>query len=131
MAEKIDPSLFITRASVSTPATERQTPTRRPSPSEPDFATVLQAQQTTPTLRLSRHAEDRLRSREIHLNEVVWGKLEQAVAQADAKGAQQSLILLDDLALIVNITNRVVITALDKESRHSNVFTHIDSAVIV
>jgi len=46
------------------------------------------------------------------------------------KGASKSLVLLDDLALVVSVRNRVVITALDEPNARSGVFTNIDSAVI-
>lgn len=130
MADKIDPTLLVARTAGVKPTTGKQTVDRQPSPGEPDFASVLQAQEKETTLRLSNHAQNRLHARDIHLGQSEWAKLENAVERAGAKGAQQSLVLLDDLALVINIQNRVVITALDKESRRSNVFTQIDSAVI-
>jgi flagellar operon protein len=39
--------------------------------------------------------------------------------------------MLDDVALVVSVRNRTVITAMDKENLRNNVFTNIDSAVIV
>ena len=130
MTEKIDPTLLIARTAGTRPAAGKQTVSRQPSSGEPDFASVLETQEAKSTLRLSNHAQNRLHSRDIYLGQSEWAKLENAVDQADAKGAQQTLVLLDDLALVVNIQNRVVITALDKESRQSNVFTQIDSAVL-
>jgi flagellar operon protein len=56
--------------------------------------------------------------------------LNQAVDRAESKGAKESLVLMDQLALIVSIKNRTVITAVDGESMKENVFTNIDSAVI-
>jgi hypothetical protein len=40
-------------------------------------------------------------------------------------------MLLGGTALIVNIPNRTVVTALDGASMKDNVFTQIDSAVII
>ncbi|MDD4343286.1 MAG: flagellar biosynthesis protein, partial [Eubacteriales bacterium] len=40
-------------------------------------------------------------------------------------------ILMDDLAFVVSIKNRTVITAVDGNSMKDNVFTNIDSAVII
>lgn len=48
-----------------------------------------------------------------------------------AKGAKESLILMQDMAFIVNVKNRTVVTAMDSESMKDNVFTQIDSAVII
>ena len=53
------------------------------------------------------------------------------VDKAAAKGCKESLVLVDNAALVVSIKNRTVITAVDKESLTDNVFTNIDSAVVV
>ncbi len=55
----------------------------------------------------------------------------EAVAKAEKKGIKDTLIIKDNMALIVNITNKTVITALDRESAKENVFTNIDGAVII
>jgi flagellar operon protein len=103
----------------------------RPDPSlGPNFAEVLQAQ-TDQALRFSAHAQERLRRREIQLSEQDTATLAQAVEMASAKGAKESLILLDDLALVVSVRNKVVITALERGEDQPNVFTHIDSAILV
>ena len=57
-------------------------------------------------------------------------RLEQAVDRAGQKGARDSLVLMDDLALLVNVRNRVVVTAVPQSSAKDNVFTNIDSVVI-
>jgi flagellar operon protein len=81
-------------------------------------------------VRFSAHATTRLKSRNIEMTEEIIGKLEKAVSGAADKGARDSLILMKDLAFIVNIPNRTVITAMDGESIKQNIFTNIDSAVI-
>jgi flagellar operon protein len=58
-------------------------------------------------------------------------KINSAVDKAAAKGAKESLILMQDMALIVSVPNRTVVTAMDKQSMQDNVFTQIDSAVII
>lgn len=94
------------------------------------FAEVLQAA-ASQSLRFSNHAQERLRTREIQLTEQDAAHLAQAVEMASAKGAKESLILLDDLALVVNVRNKVVITALERGEEAANVFTHIDSAILL
>ena len=51
--------------------------------------------------------------------------------EAGEKGIKESLVLMDQLAFVVNIPNNTVITALDKSETDLNVFTNIDGAVIV
>lgn len=81
-------------------------------------------------LKFSAHAQTRIGSREIPLSGSELKKLESAVSKAEAKGARESLILMDDMAFIVSIRNRTVITAVNSDQLKENVFTNIDSAVI-
>ncbi len=71
-----------------------------------------------------------MEQRSVNLNNQTVGRLENAVKQAAAKGARQSLIMVDDLAFVVSVANKTVITALSGEGRKDSVFTNIDSAVI-
>jgi flagellar operon protein len=57
-------------------------------------------------------------------------RLEAAVEKAGLKGGKESLILLDDLAFVVSVKNRTVITAVGADRMADNVFTNIDSVVI-
>jgi flagellar operon protein len=81
-------------------------------------------------VKFSAHALKRLESRNINFSNEDLALLNQAVDRAESKGAKESLVLMDQLALIVSIKNRTVITAVDGESMKENVFTNIDSAVI-
>lgn len=96
------------------------------------FQNILE-QKMSPELRFSRHAQERLQSRNISLSAEDMSKLNQAVSQAREKGARDSLILMNenDLALVVSVKNNTVVTAVDGNSLRENVFTNIDSAVIV
>ena len=82
-------------------------------------------------LTFSRHAQERLQARKIQLNEADLANLQGAVNRADEKGAKDSLVLMRDMAFIVSVKNRTVVTAMDSEHLKENVFTNIDSAVIV
>jgi flagellar operon protein len=102
------------------PAAERKT-----APSS--FDAVLQNQ----FVKFSHHAEERLRQRDIEFKPEQLLKINTAIDKAASKGAKDSLMLINDTALIVNIKNRTVVTALDGASMKDNVFTHIDSAMII
>ena len=83
-------------------------------------------------VKFSQHAAQRLQIRNINLSPTQLNQLNSAVDKAAQKGARESLVLMNnDLALVVSITNRTVITAMDGASIKDNVFTNIDSAVIV
>jgi flagellar operon protein len=97
-------------------------------PEDRAFENVLQEE--LKGLKFSKHAQERLDSREIRLNEADMASLQRAVSRAEEKGAKDSLVLLRDLAFIVSVKNRTVVTAVDGEHINDNVFTNIDSAVI-
>jgi flagellar operon protein len=82
-------------------------------------------------VKFSQHAMQRLQSRNIFLGQEELTKLNDAVDKAAQKGARESLVLMNDLALVVSVKNRTVITAMDGASMKDNIFTNIDSAVII
>ncbi len=82
------------------------------------------------TVKFSKHANERLESRNINLSTEQMSRLNEGVSKARDKSINDSLVMLDDLAFIVNIKNNIVVTALESNDE-SNVFTNIDGAVIV
>ena len=82
-------------------------------------------------IKFSKHAELRLQSRNINLTQAQKDKMKDAVAKAESKGVKDSLVLMDNLAFVVNIKNRTVITAANSNELKENVFTNIDGAVII
>ena len=55
-------------------------------------------------------------------------RLESGTTKAREKGIQESLVMVDNLAFIVNVKYNTVVTALGDSS--DSVFTNIDGAVI-
>ncbi len=80
-------------------------------------------------VKFSKHASTRLMHRDISFSPDQMKRLEGAFTKANAKGIKDSLVLVDNVALVVNIREKLVITAL--ESAGEQVFTNIDGAVIV
>ncbi len=81
-------------------------------------------------LKFSKHAANRLSERNIELSDKVIDRLNAGMQAAGQKGINESLVMVDQLAFIVNVKNQTVITALDKDDSAGNVFTNIDGAVI-
>ena len=81
-------------------------------------------------LKFSGHAIDRLADRGVVLSNDKAERLVKAVDAAEIKGSKDSLVLLDELAFVVSVKNRTVITACDTSSLKEGVFTKIDSAVL-
>jgi flagellar operon protein len=94
------------------------------------FDQLLQNRIEAKGIKFSRHAVDRMNSRGIQLSPVQMQRLQTAVSQVDAKGGRESLVLIDQTALVVSVKNETVVTVIDHEQMRNNVFTHIDSAVI-
>ena len=102
----------------------------RPRVMGEDFSRVLDRFANTSGLKFSKHALNRLASRGLKLDQADLEKLGAAVDAARSKGANESLVLMDELALIVSVKNRTVITAMAAGETRGNVFTSIDSTVI-
>lgn len=95
------------------------------------FAEILEEQLGSKELSFSAHAMNRLEQRNINLNESDKNRLEDAVNKIAQKGGKDSLIMMDNVAYVVNIPNRTVITAMDQNYMKENIFTQIDSAMIL
>ena len=104
-------------------------PSAPSKPGSPSFSDLLK--KADEKLKLSAHAQARLTSRSIQLTDADWERIQAGVDRAAAKGAKEALVLTDKAALVVSVKNRTVITAVDPASMRENVFTNIDSAVIV
>ena len=84
-----------------------------------------------PKLKFSAHAVRRMNERNMNPSPLEMERLNEGVERAREKGAQSSLILVDDMAYVVSVKNDTVITALDKDAAQGNVFSNIDSVAIV
>ncbi|MFD0869186.1 flagellar operon protein [Chlamydia abortus] len=107
------------RSSGKSPVTER--------PGAASFQNALDQE----LVKFSHHAEVRLKQRGIRIQPEQMVQIANAVDKAASKGAKDSLIIMKNVALIVNINNKTVVTALDEHSMKDNVFTKIDSAIVL
>lgn len=82
-------------------------------------------------LRFSKHALSRLNDRNIELDSLQLERLQAGADKAGEKGIRDSLVIMDQLAFIVNVPNRTVVTAMDSTATDENIFTNINGAVIV
>ena len=98
-----------------------------------DFNDILASEKDrlSDEVRFSAHAQLRLQERNINLTAENNMRLRDAINKVVDKGGKESLVLMDDLAFVVSASNRLVITAMDSTQLRENVFTNIDSAIIV
>lgn len=113
------------------PVRDNSIPARKQGDVRQPFERLLENElRQAQEVKFSRHAQERLDARKITLEKQQIKRLSDAVSRAESKGCRESLVLLDDLAFVVSVKNRMVITAVDGDSRKDSVFTNIDSAVI-
>lgn len=110
-------------------------PTQSANESEVSFQSILDAkkqknQKDTSELsvRFSKHASERLQERNINLSQEQLNRLHDGVEQARGKNIKDSLVMVDNVSFIVNITNNTVVTAM--EEKEQTIFTNIDGVVI-
>lgn len=117
---------IILRSQVSKVAPARK-PDIEPAGDSVAFDQLLQDAE----IKLSKHAAKRLDARQIQLDSADQAKLKSAVETLEKKGAKDSLVLMGELALIVNVPSKTVVTAISKEQMKEHVFTNIDSTILV
>lgn len=96
-----------------------------------EFNKVLQNVQKSSELKMSAHAENRLKERNINLTQADIKNINEAAEKIRNKGGREALILYKDIAFVTSIRNNTIITAVDSSNLKENVFTNIDSAVII
>lgn len=100
------------------------------TPESVAFRTALAEQMAKSEMVFSKHALERIDRRDIKVDGSTLDRLSAGVDRAGQKGARTSLVMVDETAFVVSITNRTVITVAGDENLKENVFTNIDSVVL-
>lgn len=96
------------------------------------FEQLLQeAIQQKQEVQFSKHAKERIDQRGIEVTTTLMNDLNNAVEKAKQKGAKDVVIIGPKEVFIVNIPNNIVVTTLSGAEMKNNIFTKIDSAVIL
>ena len=131
---KIENSQFLSSLQINGQLPVNKTFPRRPIGTGLSFQDVLnrttESEQQVAELKFSKHAAGRLIDRNIELSENQMERLQEGARSAGQKGIKDSLVIVDELAFIVNVPNKTVVTALDQTEARGNIFTNIDGAVI-
>lgn len=88
-------------------------------------------QQQEKGISLSTHAMRRLQERNITIDKEEYAKLQTAMDRLKLKGGQDSLVITSKAAYIVDVPKNTIVTAIDKDSIGENVFTKIDSTILM
>jgi flagellar operon protein len=132
MSGSFNPALVPPGVSAPAQVAVRTQPVR-PSvqtPQGPAFADVLRDTAGTTPVTFSKHAVQRLERRNLAVDQTVMQRLQDGVDRAAGKGARDAVVLVDDTAFVVSVSNRTVVTAVGRDQMKDHVFTNIDSAVI-
>jgi flagellar operon protein len=120
------------------PLSDARPPVRQITPAErsTDFGKTLEAarqnlEQGEDGIRLSAHAAQRIQERSISLTREIRRELSDAMNILQEKGARDALIIRQDAAFVVNIPNRVLVTAIPQHDLQQRVFTQIDSTMLI
>lgn len=131
---KIENSQFLSSLQVNGQLPVNKTIPRQQIGTGLSFQDVLnrttETEQEVAELKFSKHAAGRLIDRNIELSEAQMERLQEGARNAGQKGIKDSLVIVDELAFIVNVPNKTVVTALDQTEARGNIFTNIDGAVI-
>ncbi|KAB8138742.1 flagellar protein [Gracilibacillus oryzae] len=92
------------------------------------FSELLQQQSK---LTISKHAQQRMTTRNIQVTDAKWSELETKILEAKQKGIKESLVLMDNAAFIVNVKNNTVVTAMERTETKSKIFTNINGTILI
>jgi len=95
------------------------------------FNEVLETIKQNQEVKFSKHALERLESRNIKLNFNDMNRINNALNKASQKGIKETLIFMDNKALVASVPNKTIITVAIGEQLKDSVFTNIDGAVII
>jgi flagellar operon protein len=101
-------------------------------PQNTNFKDVLnKAIKKDDSFTISNHAAERLNSRNINLSESDMKKINDGINLAHEKGSNECVLIYKDIAMVASVKNRTLITAVDKDTGKGNIFTNIDSVVLL
>lgn len=102
-----------------------------PKSSKNSFRTALTNQLNRQPVKLTKHAMERMESRNIHFSSAEWNQIHDKMREAKEKGVNDSLVLTPQAALVVNAPKNTVITAMNLSEANSHIFTNINGTILI
>jgi len=109
------------------PLTPQKNVTKKPK-EQLDFKQLLSA---TKDVKVSKHAKQRMRERNIELTPATWSEMSTKMIEAKQKGVTDAVVILDDISFVVSTKNNTVITALNQEETSKQIFTNINGTIVL
>src|SRR5690625_3000533 len=108
------------------PLTPQKNVTKKPK-EQLDFKQLLSA---TKDVKVSKHAKQRMRERNIELTPATWSEMNTKMIESKQKGVTDAVVILDDISFVVSTKNNTVITALNQEETSKQIFTNINGTIV-
>lgn len=83
------------------------------------------------TVKISKHAQERLQERNIRINDKQWQTITEKMVEAKSKGITDSLVVTTNAALLVSTKNNTVVTAMNREEATNKIFTNINGTILI
>lgn len=115
----------------STPSIQQKKNIENDPSDEASFSRILKKELNKDELKFSKHAQQRVDSRQVEVTPQLMEKLNDAVSQAKEKGIDDALIISNKSLFIVNVASNTVITTLNNEESKNRIFTNINGTVII
>ncbi|MDQ0206339.1 TIGR02530 family flagellar biosynthesis protein [Alkalicoccobacillus murimartini] len=122
----IDPSMHLKATAVSPQVHQSR---RAHSPSKQSFSQILHEERQQ--LTISKHANERLATRGIQLDQAQWNTISEKLKEAGKKGITDALVVTKDAALVANTKSQTIITALNRQEAESHIFTNINGTILL
>ncbi|MBM7540576.1 TIGR02530 family flagellar biosynthesis protein [Amphibacillus cookii] len=87
--------------------------------------------QAQSTLKISKHAQERLNERDIDISDAKWQEIANQVSEAKSKGITDSLVITEEATLLVSAKNNTVVTAMNRSEAQSRIFNNINGTIIL
>jgi flagellar operon protein len=95
------------------------------------FGTALSNELNRIPVKVTKHARERMVSRNIHISADEWNQIHDKMREAEKKGVHDSLVLTPQAALVVNAPRNTVITAMNLSEAKSHIFTNINGTILL
>jgi len=106
--------------------TQKQLSTDTDAPSFKEVFSIVKS-----NVSLTKHAAQRLADRNIHIPQDKWVDISSKMTEAKTKGVTDALIIMEDVALVVNTKENKVITALKQREAQQRIFTNINGTILL
>lgn len=82
-------------------------------------------------IKVSKHATQRLQESNIKINDQQWKIIGKKIMEAKQKGVTDSLVVINNVALLVSTKNNTVVTAMNLKEENSRLFTNINGTIVI